>query len=115
MERQSEKIENDLDKFEFGINKCKLEDFLSYGTINELSHYLANKGYTKQEWISVEERLPKDYQEVIVYSANIEFNIFTYQGNNEWRNEQGMTFETEDSIITHWMPLPTPPKMKGAE
>ena len=108
MERQSEKIENDLDKFEFGINKCKLEDFLSYGTINELSHFLAKQGYTKQEWISVEDRLPNKYESVLVLSNAGYISIDGLCGENIW-------LEHRIIKVTHWMPLPQKPKMKGAE
>ncbi len=108
MERQSEKLEKDLNEFEFGINKCKLEDFLSYGTINELSHYLANKGYTKQEWISVEDRLPEKQTAVLVCFDNDCIST-------DFIASSGMWYDHWHKTITHWMPLPTPPKMKGAE
>lgn len=65
------------------------------------------------EWISVKDRLPNDYQAVIVSDGGEpEFAIFYkyYYG-------YGPTFVTPDCYeeeiiegITHWMPLPEPPK-----
>lgn len=67
------------------------------------------------EWISVEERLPEMGKDVLCYC---EFGIskgMTVAG-RFYANEtviRWMSFETEDNTkyrITHWMPLPEPPK-----
>ena len=55
------------------------------------------------QWIPVTERLPEHGQEVIVYSGNVlKPTVFAYQFWNpkydSWKH------------ITHWMPLPEPPK-----
>ena len=59
----------------------------------------------KIKWISVEERLPKPFSTVLVYDTHTEcVRISLYRGPDEvWRNGR----------ITHWMPFPEPPKMKG--
>jgi hypothetical protein len=41
-------IEKDLYEFEIGINKHKLEDYLSKDTITDLAQYLTELGYKKQ-------------------------------------------------------------------
>lgn len=46
------------------------------------------------EWISVKDRLPGRGKNVLIY------------GNCLWKTERGMLM----SEITHWMPLPKPPK-----
>ena len=66
--------------------------------------------YRKQnegEWISVDERLPDKWQRVLV----------NYYGNVciSWQNANGTWFECWNDKVTHWMPLPEPPKMKGGE
>ena len=80
---------------------------------------------TKQaEWISVEERLPEEYKECLV-AAKVgdkmvidiaeRVRSFDMRTNsvylewlitNDWNEGQGCE-------ITHWMPLPEAPKMKG--
>lgn len=65
------------------------------------------KGYRKQEWISVDERLPEQGVPVLVYKnryseayGNMETAYFE---NGRWRGSCG-------EFITHWMPLPEPPR-----
>lgn len=69
-------------------------------------------GYRKQsEWISVEERLPEKYTYIIVCDEDGTVGeAFCYkEGGFEWMHIQ------ENAFVTHWMPLPEPPKMKGGE
>ena len=75
-------------------------------------------GYRTQEWISVDERLPDVLQEVLVYRGNHIGNLinaYTYVGGDMWEDEYGFGCRREDEGITHWMPLPEAPKMKGGE
>ena len=77
----------------------------------------------KQRWIPVAERLPELYQECFVlvkmkyewekdYEYNVDSGCYVgehgYIGNfntyNDWNEGQ------DDIQITHWMPLPEPPK-----
>jgi hypothetical protein len=74
----------------------------------------ANRKQTLGEWISVEDRLPETYGDVICYTEcgyvsqlvyNPQYNLFNVSADN-----------VECAIaVTHWMPLPEPPKMKGGE
>lgn len=59
------------------------------------------------EWISVEERLPKPTYCVLVVNAYGEMEIDALGTDGEW---MGMVEE-----VTHWMPLPTPPKESDTE
>ena len=72
-------------------------------------------GYRKQsEWISVEERLPKVDTDVLVITANGSFKVGRC---NIYHNGTLVLWMTNDGLgekaITHWMPLPEAPKMKG--
>lgn len=58
------------------------------------------------EWISVEDRLPKLYQGVLVYTWNGLNNVCWYGDDNSWHSES-YVYDPED--VTHWMPLPAPP------
>ena len=107
-----------------GVN----EDF-TIGTLKEshtnlfirtLAGHLVSLNYRKQsEWISVDERLPRYNDKVLVYRPTMGEKILadTYKGyynedTGDW--EEGWVNFGQNSIgmnvITHWMPLPEPPK-----
>lgn len=54
------------------------------------------------EWISVKERLPQEMTTVLVYRPDRGW-AFAQLSNGFW-------FPTGDTKVTHWMPLPSPPK-----
>jgi hypothetical protein len=65
---------------------------------------LANKMFYEQsEWISVEDALPKNKENVLCYNGyrmiENSYSMFTDQDQNWFKNR-----------FTHWMPLPSPPK-----
>lgn len=60
-------------------------------------------GVTVQEWISVEDRLPDKPMRCLVYTKR-----GGYCGYDITYYNQG--FYSEYSKVTHWMPLPKPPK-----
>jgi hypothetical protein len=60
---------------------------------------------TLSEWISIDDRLPKIAEDVIVFSDDkfqIDIGFFM---NNKWHSDRG-----ELPTVTHWMPLPKPPE-----
>ena len=60
-------------------------------------------GVTVQEWISVKDRLPEQGEEAICIAADGDMMIGKY---TEW----GWMFPCYFEDLTHWMPLPEPPK-----
>lgn len=63
-------------------------------------------------WISVKDRLPEDWDDlsIMLVWRNIEHDYDTVR----WRYQQGWDCVIQDkSTITHWMPLPKPPKEEG--
>ena len=85
-----------------------------------------NAGYRKErqgEWISVEDRLPETEGDYLVWNKEqrrIEKRFFyrlpphyPVESFPEIREYFGNVSDYKK--ITHWMPLPQPPKMKGAE
>ncbi len=81
---------------------------------------LINAGYRKQEWISVEERLPDNHRTVLVACKGITVGgaapiaVGSY-GGGHWflADAEGTLYLTKymHIVVTHWMPLPEPPKM----
>lgn len=64
------------------------------------------KDYQSSKWISVEERLPEEGVSVLIYGfgcVDIGWVIDT-----GWRSEYINDYD--EGEITHWMPLPEPPK-----
>ena len=53
-------------------------------------------------WIPVTERLPEPGSVVLAYSSELFTVIAYYNDDEEW--------DIPDPEITHWMPLPAPPK-----
>lgn len=60
-------------------------------------------------WISVEERLPEDYEDVVIIMRNGASSWYrvAYREYGGWSFGGGRRVTDE---VTHWMPLPEPPK-----
>lgn len=88
-----------------------LRDVQYLGGLEEkiADHLIAN-GVTVQEWISVDERLPEEKVNCIVYYKH------AYCDNDDYWAigicfYNGEKFQMDWSYkVTHWMPLPKPPK-----
>lgn len=63
------------------------------------------------EWMSVEDRLPEKGGLYLVYTTLNLFEVDTFQLYEEEDMPVGCWWELQD-YVTHWMPLPEPPKMK---
>jgi hypothetical protein len=63
-------------------------------------------------WVAVEDGLPEKDDEYLVYDGQYIFT--TAFCNNIWRDERESTSMKELEPITHWMPLPEPPKASAA-
>lgn len=84
----------------------------------------ANEKQTEGEWISVEERLPDNHRPVLVVcesttiSAGALIAIGSF-GGGLWSlvGADGILYLTKymQFVVTHWMPLPEPPKMKKTQ
>ena len=70
-------------------------------------HLIAN-GVTVQEWISVTERLPEKGEESVLIALRWGEVDIGWCEDSRWRSE--FVNEYEDGEVTHWMPLPQPPK-----
>ena len=79
-----------------------------------VADYLLDNGVTVQEWIPVKDRLPEYSNDgfadaVLVTDGFVQHMAYFVGG--EWRfAESGEIKEPMWYRITHWMPLPLPPK-----
>ena len=105
--------------------------FPNNATMIQLANYLIEHGVTVQEWISVIDRLPEmgehyqsedvlvciDYrpddpdttQDSYVSIDHVDFNCFG-QGWFSCERDDPRDGEPSPYFVTHWMPLPQPPK-----
>lgn len=76
--------------------------------IGELTEKVAQLEEAQPKWISVEERLPEEFEHVLTYERNNEVSwlrvSYMYDG-LWWRS--GLKALGK---VTHWMPLPEPPR-----
>ena len=80
-----------------------------YGN-DEITDELISNGVTVQEWISVDDRLPEPWKQVLIYSLHDFCESAVYTGvPGKWRVTWNHEMLDADSV-THWMPLPEPPK-----
>ncbi len=79
-------------------NKCEIEDWGEIGN----SETNADNG-----WISVKDKLPLTEEEVLIYTSFDFCDVGRYK-NGVWGSE--FINEYEDGTVTHWQPLPKPPK-----
>ena len=97
------------------VELCEdLETLPCCATYEEQAEYLIAHGVTVQEWISVKDRLPEYSNDgfadaVLVTDGFVQHMAYFVGG--EWRfAESGEIKEPMWYRITHWMPLPEPPK-----
>ncbi|MBQ7792902.1 MAG: DUF551 domain-containing protein [Clostridia bacterium] len=83
-------------------------------TLGDIAEYLIAHGVTVQDWISVKDRLPEEKVNCIVhykhaYCKNDDYwaiGIASYVD----EIQEFVGIDTRYYVITHWMPLPQPPK-----
>lgn len=76
--------------------------------VQRIADHLIMNGVTVQEWIPVKDRLPESGKEGVLISLRWgEVDIGLCE-DGRWRSE--FVNEYEDWEVTHWMPLPQPPK-----
>ena len=80
-------------------------------TSEEIAENLISNGVTVQEWISVKDRLPEVGGYVVCIAKRNPFSRFMPMvariEKNGWVNPITEQYISE---VTHWMPIPQPPK-----
>ena len=78
--------------------------------VEAVADYLLDNGVTFQRWIPVTERLPeKDLEDVLAFDGISGFFITFMKTTIHGKRY----FVIGHDDVTHWMPLPEPPKEKG--
>ena len=82
--------------------------------------FMMANGVTVQEWISVDDRLPDNKEHDWVLAQVVEDNGYMHipkvmeyrQQRNDWFEETYGWLSEHNGLfsVTHWMPLPNPPK-----
>ena len=83
--------------------------FVDNTKVDDVADYLLANGVTVQEWISVKDRLPKEHRLVLCrwtrgIGASYGFARYNHDNDVWYVSNEGMP------EVTHWMPLPQPPK-----
>ena len=85
--------------------------FWGSNTSEEVADNLLASGVTVQEWISVNDRLPEAGGYVVCIAKRNPFSRFMPMvariEKNGWANSITEQYISE---VTHWMPIPKPPK-----
>ena len=74
----------------------------------KIADYLIRNGVTVQEWVSVEDGLPENGKESVLIALRWGEVDIGWCEDGRWDSE--FVNEYEDGEVTHWMPLPQPPK-----
>ena len=109
-------------KSAFACGTMGFDDFEEFDeeTVEDIASYLIKNGVTVQEWISASEPPKKITNKVIVLCKNgyMGYGHYEdYKGERTWYNlESGKPFtdwdleDCESYEVTHWQPMPQPPK-----
>ena len=81
-----------------GNTECPL------GCNNCIADHLIANGVTVQKWIPVTERLPEKGKRVVAYKG---YTFLAKIVGNQWFDVEWNCYRYG---VTHWMPLPEPPK-----
>lgn len=96
------------------MNYCNRFNSKQLESITEMIYELENSIESADvqpvnQWISIDERLPQDGEEALVYAGNRGVMIGLYDSVLQvW-----LDYECCGLKVTHWQPLPEPPKKEG--
>ena len=102
MDVREKLVEQAISHFEYGVSHDIFSEPVT--TYAKLAiEALKKENGVMQEWISVDDRLPEQGEEAICIAADGDMMIGKY---TEW----GWLFPCYFEDLTHWMPIPQPPK-----
>lgn len=117
MDVREKLVKQAISHFEYGVSHDIFSEPVTTYAKLVIEALKKENGVTVQEWISVKDRLPDQSGEVLVIvsgnpqkniTLNCAYELAEYDPYGGWIME--MWPEWEDAVVTHWMPLPLPPK-----
>jgi len=108
-------------QFPKNLEPAQAKSILDY--IERLEHKIGElENQQSSDWISVEDRLPNVYQEVLIYiPKGSQVLVAMYASENKeieflggWALKPGYQryISLESHAVTHWMPLPDTPELQ---
>lgn len=87
-------------------------DFLDWDTkeemVDSIMEFLATDNNVGHKWISVKDRLPEHGDIVLCHTKHDDLLVFQWcEMSHRWVDQYE---DYRQDYITHWMPLPQPPK-----
>ena len=101
-------IYNAVVKTGIDVDKDELVRALNYDRNQYEKGY--RDGLEASKWISVKERLPEVEADILAYIGEGSFVVCWMTHDGYW---QCPAYLMDKDDVTHWMPLPRPPKEKG--
>ena len=84
---------------------------IKYISVENAANILIENGVTVQEWISVTERLPEETGRYLTANKRLDDKIDVF---DLWFDGGFWYIDDEDDMfdyeVTHWIPMPNPPK-----
>ena len=103
MDVREKLVEQAISHFRYGVSHDIFSEPVTTYAKLAIEALEKENGVTVQEWISVNDRLPEQGEEAICIAADGDMMIGKY---TEW----GWMFPCYFEDLTHWMPIPEPPK-----
>ena len=103
MDVREKLVEQAISHFWYGVSHDIFSEPVTTYAKLAIEALKKENGVTVQEWISVKDRLPEQGEEAICIAADGDMMIGKY---TEW----GWMFPCYFEDLTHWMPIPEPPK-----
>ena len=100
-------------KSAFACGTMGFDDFEEFDeeTVEDIASYLIKNGVTVQEWISVDDRLPEESGYYLVFEDIGRSEVLSYSKKYQAFNAYDDSYSESNVIpVTHWMPMPNPPK-----
>ena len=108
----------ELEKENIELEECFDECYAELGKVqHKLDKQVRSSGdriaELENQWIRVENRLPEFFRYVLVYHPAMRCTLLGsfIKSSHKFRDVAGDSFYKDD--VTHWMPLPEPPKEQG--
>ena len=103
MDVREKLVEQAISHFWYGVSHDIFSEPVTTYAKLAIEALKKENGVTVQEWISVDDRLPEQGEKAICIDADGDMMIGKY---TEW----GWMFPCYFEDLTHWMPIPEPPK-----